>query len=205
VSSAVHIDEERALFLVALDDDDAEKRAAFEHAATCAACTTLLRESTAMMRMIDEELPRLSTAVDPALASRVRAAVLAPAAPRFHFERLAWVLGAIVSGLLILLDGHADEPLAPLLGLHCLRFELLFGAGAFAAGVAVTRLRAARGFGPLEGSVLAMTGALVGQILLRTRCEAHDAALHLLVFHGLGVVLATALGGVAGRLIQRRA
>jgi hypothetical protein len=202
VSEVVHIDEERALFLVALDDDDEDKRAAFAHAESCLACATLLRESTAMLRMIDEEFSQPMAAVDPALAARVRAAVFAPAPARFHFERLAWLLGAIASGLLILLDGRTGEPLAPLLGLHCLRFELLFGAGAFAAGIAVTRLRAARGFGPLQGSVLAMTGALVGQILLRTRCEAHDAALHLLVFHGLGIVLASVLGGLAGRLVQ---
>jgi hypothetical protein len=55
----------------------------------------------------------------------------------------------------------------------------------------------------LRSSVLAMSGALLGQVLLRTRCEAADAALHLLVFHGLGVVLASALGALAGRLVSR--
>jgi len=45
----------------------------------------------------------------------------------------------------------------------------------------------------------------VGQTLLRVRCEAHDAALHLLAFHLLGVVIATALGALAGKFLARPA
>ena len=55
--------------------------------------------------------------------------------------------------------------------------------------------------GPLRASVVAVTGALAGQAVLRMHCEAPGAALHLLAFHLVGVALATALG--AGRLFAR--
>jgi hypothetical protein len=50
---------------------------------------------------------------------------------------------------------------------------------------------------------MAMVGALFGQELLQTRCHAEGAVVHLLLFHALGVVIASLLGGVAGRVARR--
>jgi hypothetical protein len=216
VSVAEHIPAEQALFLVALAEDDPEKRAALSHAAECEACARLLRESTSMLCMLDEQAAPALEPIDARLEARVRAAVLAqPAAAGWaaqllavvqaHWEHFAWLVMGLLSGWLIWHDGKPNRPLEALVGLHCLRYELICASAAFGVGVAATRLTGARALGPLRSSVLAMAGALVGQVLLRTRCEAADAALHLLVFHGLGVVLATALGGLAGRLLQRSA
>jgi hypothetical protein len=203
VSVAEHIAAEQALFLIALEDDDPEKVAALSHAAQCEDCSRLLRESQAMFQLLDAEaaLPPISAQLE----ARVHAAVFAPqpAVGVARLEQIVWLILGLISGLLIWHDGKPGLPLEPLVGLHCLRYELAFAAAAFASGVIVTRLSGARAFGPLRSSVLALSGALVGQVLLRTRCEAADAALHLLVFHGLGVVLASALGALGGRLLSR--
>ena len=203
MSVAEHIAAEQALFLIALEDDDPEKVAALSHAAGCADCSRLLRESRAMFQLLDAETGLEPISVQ--LAARVHAAVFAPqpAVGFARLERIVWVILGAISGLLIWHDGKAGLPLEPMVGLHCLRYELGFAAGAFAAGVIATRVSGARALGPLRSSVLAMSGALVGQVLLRTRCEAADAAVHLLVFHGLGVVLASALGAIGGRLVSR--
>ena len=200
---SAHIADEQALFLVSLDEDDPEKRAALSHAAECEACAKLLRESEAMLRMLDAE-----ASIEPIsmqLEARVHAAVFAPARPTWiaRVEVFAWWALATLSGVLIWHDGQPDRPLEPMVGMHCMRFELLFAAAAFTTGVVIARLRGTRSLGALRGSVLAMSGALLGQVLLRTRCEAPDAALHLLVFNGLGVLLASALGSVAGRWLSR--
>jgi hypothetical protein len=216
VSVAEHIPAEQALFLTALAEDDPEKRAALSHAAQCEACARLLRESTSMLRMLDEQAAPALEPIDARLEARVRAAVLAPptaaglaaqppAAAHARWEHFAWLVMGLLSGWLIWHDGKPNRPLEAMVGLHCLRYELFCAFGALGIGVVATRLSGARALGPLRSSVLAMGGALVGQLLLRTRCEAPDAALHLLAFHGLGVLLATALGGLAGRLLTRPA
>jgi hypothetical protein len=204
VTVAEHIDAESALFLVALDDSDPEKRAALTHAVECASCLRLIQESQAMLQLIDRE-PAL-VEVNAALETRVRAAVFESPRDRRvgRLEYLAWLAGALVSGLMIWLDAKPGEPLYAELGLRCMRFELGFALVALGAGVLWTR-SSGREFGPLRASVVAMTGALTGQALLRIRCEAHDAALHLLAFHLVGVVLATMLGAVAGRLLAKSA
>jgi hypothetical protein len=207
VSVAEHIPAEQALFLIALEEDDPEKRAALAHAAECEACGRLMRDSTALLRLFDEEAAPAHEPIDPQLEARVHAAVFAqePAAGSGHWESLAWVVMGLLSGWLIWHDGKPNRPLEATVGLHCLRYELLCAFAALSVGVVATRLSGARALGPLRSSVFAMAGAVVGQILLRTRCEAPDAALHLLAFHGLGVVLATALGSLAGRLLSRPA
>jgi hypothetical protein len=203
VSVAEHIAAEQALFLIALEDDDPEKVAALSHAAQCADCSRLLRESRAMFELLDAEaaLPPISAQLE----ARMQAAVFAPqpAAGLARLEHIAWLILGLISGVLIWHDGKPGLALEPLVGLHCLRYELGFAAAAFGTGLLATRLSGARALGPLRSSVLAMSGALLGQVLLRTRCEAPDAALHLLVFHGLGVVLASALGALAGQLVSR--
>ena len=122
------------------------------------------------------------------------------------WQYIAWLAGAVCSAWLVWLqaDAVAEAGLYADIGMRCLRMELGFALIAFGAGVLWTR-GALRRFGPLQASVVAMSGALVGQLVLRVRCEAPDAALHLLVFHLLGVVIATVLGGAAGRLLSRAA
>jgi hypothetical protein len=204
VTVAKHIDAESALFLVALDDTDPEKRAAFTHAADCASCLRLIHESQAMLQLIDRESALVE--VDAGLETRVRAALFEGKRERSvgRLEYLAWLAGAFVSGLMIWLDAKPGQPLYAEVGLRCMRFELGFAVIALGAGVLWTR-SSGRELGPLRASVLAMTGALIGQALLRIRCEAHDAALHLLAFHLVGVVIATVLGAVAGRLLPKSA
>ena len=200
---SAHLDKDHALFLVALAEDDPEKRAALAHAEGCAACNALLHEGRAMLVLLDRADEQV--AVEPALEARILESVRSmPAVRRFGWEYLAWVFGGLFSALLILIDGRPDRPLAPEIGLRCARFELVLAGLALCGTLAFMRFSSAR-LGPLRGSVVAMTGALVGQVLLRTRCEAPDAALHLLVFHGLGVVLATALGGAVGLGLARAA
>jgi hypothetical protein len=204
VSVAEHIATERALFVVALDDRDPEKLAALAHAAECALCQRVLREGTAMLQLIDQS-DQLAppAAIDAALEARVRAAVFAAQPERLWIglEHLAWLLGAVASGLLIWLDGRPDRPLYASLGVRCALMEHGFALVSFAVAMLWTR-RAASEYGPLRASVAAMTGALVGQAFLRIDCAAADAALHLLLFHGLGVVVATVLGGLAGRWLS---
>jgi hypothetical protein len=203
VSLAEHIDPESALFLAALDDSDPEKRSALAHALGCASCQRLMRESQSMLQLIDRE-PALAE-VDAALEARIQAAVLGTRrAPGHRFEYLAWLLGALASSFMIWLDAKpaSSQSLYVDVGLRCLRFELVFGGIAFGAGMLVAR-RLGRELDPLRASVLAMTGALAGQALLRMRCEAADAALHLLAFHLVGVLVATALGAGAARLFAK--
>jgi hypothetical protein len=155
-----------------------------------------------MLQLIDRE-PALAE-VDAALEARIQYAVLGSTRKAWggRFEYLAWLLGALVSSFMIWLDGKPAQPLYLELGLRCMRFELVFAGIALGTGVLLTRLRGHE-LGPLRASVVAMTGALAGQAVLRMRCEAPDAALHLLAFHLVGVVLATALGAGAGRLLAK--
>ena len=58
----------------------------------------------------------------------------------------------------------------------------------------------ARELGVAGSALAAMSGALVGQWLLGSLCEAEQTALHLLLFHVAGVAAAALLGGLAGEL-----
>jgi hypothetical protein len=201
-----HISADNALFLVALDESDAEKRSALVHAAQCPSCADLIRESQALLQLVDSE--PLEAEVNAALEARIVSAVFGPAgepAPTTaatRWQYVAWLLGATLSALLIAFDAHAGQALYVEIGLRCLRLELAFSLVAVGAGALWTR-RMARDLGALPASVVAMTGALIGQTVLRVSCEAPHAALHLVVFHFVGVLIATALGGVTGKLLTR--
>jgi hypothetical protein len=193
-----HLDPESSMFLLALDDADAEKRAALLHAQTCSACTQLLQESRLLLERLDAEYSLPS--IDAQLQRSIEAAIAN--APKPLAQRLLpWglLIGALSSLALAFIDGKPGRALEPMLGLRCLRFEQAFALGAFALGFAWTRMRG-REFAAGPAALAAMGGALLGQSLLRVRCEAHDAALHLLVFHVLGVVLASLLGALGARL-----
>jgi hypothetical protein len=193
-----HLSPEGTLFLVALDDADPEKLAALRHAESCRECQLLLRESAQMLDLLDHEALMLPV-IEPQLASRIERAV--HPRRRARWPLVAWLAGAICSGLLAWLDAQPG-PAEVGVGMHCLRFEQAFGLAAFAAG-ALWSGRVTRRFGPVPASVAAMGGALVGQVLLRTRCEAAHAGLHLLAFHVSGVLLATLLGAAAGGMLMR--
>lgn len=208
MTAAQHIQAEQALFLVALDDTDPDKLSALAHAANCKACQRLIRESQAMLQLLDREPAKVE--IDAALEARIHTAVLgsAPqtqsAQTKRPWEYLAWLAGVLASGLLVWLDAQPNSAYYADVGMRCMRFELGLAMVALGAGVIWTR-RAGTEFSPLRASVVAMSGALIGQLLLRVRCEAHDAALHLLLFHLLGVVMAMVLGGVAGKVLHRPA
>jgi hypothetical protein len=198
-----HIDPTSVLALVALPDEDPERRRAWGHATQCPACRALLDEGLAVLRLIDAERtppPPISAA----LKARVKAAVLAQERARSRWEGPALALVSLVSLLLAFFDGHVGRPLALSVGAHCLFYEIAFGM----VPVGSMFLLARRGpieLRPLRIGTFAAGLALFGQLLLRTRCPVHDAGLHLLLFHVSGVVLAALLGmGTARRLPKLR-
>ena len=206
---AEHLDESRVMFLVALSGEDAERRAAEAHIATCDACRALWRESLELLEMLDGASQ--PEPISDALFQRVHAAVAsAQPEPQPWYERFAawgFVLGALASLVLFWLQLGAAIPTELQgkdhgVGWGCLRFELSLAAVAFGFGV-VWAHRLARALGPLQASLAAMSGALVGQWLLESRCEAEQTALHLLLFHVAGVALAAVLGAAAGGLQER--
>jgi predicted anti-sigma-YlaC factor YlaD len=195
--------------LAALSGEDAERRAAEAHIATCDACRALWRESAELLVMLDSAAR--PEPISDALLQRVQAAVSsAQPEPQPWYERLlpwGFVIGALASLGLFWVQLGASVP-AELqgkvhgVGWGCLRFELGLAAVAFGFGV-VWAHRLARELGPLHASLAAMSGALVGQWLLESRCEADQTALHLLLFHVAGVALAAALGAAAGGVSAR--
>lgn len=205
-----HLDESSAMFLVALSGDDAERRAAEAHVATCGQCRAVWQESQQLLVMLDSAAQ--PDPVSPALLQRVHAAVSNAQVEQrpWYARRGAWgfLAGAVASLLLFWSQLGAAVPAElqaqgqPGVGWDCTGFELGLAASAFALGVLWAR-RAAREFGPMQASLIAMSGALVGQWLLESRCEAEQTALHLLVFHVAGVALAALLGAAAGGLHER--
>lgn len=196
-----HIDEPSTLYLVALDPEDPERQAALAHIEGCPRCQALWQQSLSMLELLDAEaeLPPVSDA----WLQRVQLAVAESEAPalRRGTALWGWSIGGLVSALLVWLQVEPGDQLSAGYGLHCMSYELGFGLLAFALGLFASR-RAARVLGPVPASLAAMSGALVGQWMLGARCAAEHTALHLLLFHVAGVVLATLLGAGAGALTR---
>jgi predicted anti-sigma-YlaC factor YlaD len=200
-----HLDESSALFLVALEAQDAERRAAEAHIATCTRCRAVWNESVQLIAMLDGAAR--PEPISAALMQRVHAAVAnaQPEPRRWYAHASLWGLlaGALCSlGLFWARIGAPLPPgveLRPGLSWGCARYELALGAAAFAVGLLWSRA-VARELGPARASLVAMSGALVGQWLLASRCEAEQTALHLLLFHVAGVGLSALLGAAAGGL-----
>jgi hypothetical protein len=134
----------------------------------------------------------------------VRAAVQASApAPAGLVSKLGLLIGALVSLAMLFFEADLSRPLRAGVGLRCFFYEQQFAFLAFAGGVAVGRRYLAQ-FGAWQSAFAAMGGALLGQVLLQTRCEADGAALHLLFFHVGGVLAASLLGALAGRLLPQK-
>lgn len=197
-----HLDESSLLCLAALPADDAQRRAALAHCARCERCAALWQQQLSLLALLDTQAE--PPAVSEMLLRRTQAAVAHAQEHRLQQRRRAWgwLAGAILSLLMLWEELEPGHALSPRIGLHCVGFELAFAAAAFAAGWLWSRA-AARALGPATASLVAMTGALIGQALLSLRCPAEHTALHLLAFHVAGVAVATLAGGLAGSLAQR--
>lgn len=195
-----HLAEDSALFVLALADDDPDKRAAMAHARECSSCQRLLEEGRSLLELFDADAAASQVPIDPAFEARVRAAVFPSASPlRARVAKLGLLLGGLASLLMLALEADVARPLHFEIGVHCLVFEQLVALASLAAGFAVGR-RYLSEFGPWQSALSAMSGALVAQWLLQWGCEAEGAAVHLLLFHAGGVLIASVLGAFAGRL-----
>ena len=196
----MHLAADSALFVLALADDDPEKRAAMAHARECSSCQRLLDEGRAMLELFDADAAAAPVSIDPAFEARVRAAVFPSKNPvRARVAKLGLLLGGLASLLMLALQANVAQPLQFEIGVHCLVFEQLAALASLAAGFVVGRRYLAE-FGPWQSALSAMSGALVAQWLLQWGCEAEGAAVHLLLFHVGGVSIASMLGALAGRL-----
>lgn len=200
---APHFDADRALFVLALADDDPERREALAHARECASCQQVLREAEVMLALFDasgaDELQAAERQITPAFEARVQAAVLGSPRSR-HLSQLALIVGALLSALMVWTRARPEHTAFALEGARCLLYEQTFAAISLGLGLVFGRRYLS--IGPWQGASLAMIGALVGQELLQTRCHADGAVVHLILFHALGVALATVLGSVAGRFAR---
>jgi len=193
-----HVPADRALSIAALEEGDTEKALARSHAAACSDCERLIREGERMVSLLEQSEPPVTVTAD--LTERVRRAVFAPAPAaepaRGRWQPLTWVAGAALSALLIWLDVRPGEVAHAGGGIGCLLFENGY-ALATCAGAAFWARTRGRQIDPWTGSVVGLAGALVGQLFLRTHCQAAHAALHLLTFHLVGVAIGTALGALS--------
>jgi len=189
------------LAVVALGESDPQRVAALKHADECPACAVLLEQSAELLAVIDDSEPALLVRRE--LKQRVERAVWGDRSqPSLVLRWLLSALGMISLGL-VLLDGHLDQPLSAELGIRCLAFETGIGLAPVPLAALLART------GAVRASALHLVGwttgfAVIGQLLLRTRCVAHGAGLHLLAFHVTGIVLAALLGVAAEALIRKR-
>lgn len=199
-----HVSHKRALYVVALAESDPVRREAYAHAATCVSCTRTLRESSELLELIDRSARPM--VVDAQLTARVKQAVFGKvphAQPSLPWPRAMFLLlGAALSAAIAWLDTKPG-PLGSEQGLHCVMFENAYALAACAATALWARTRK-RAVDPWTGSLVGMSGALLGQLLLRTRCDSAHAVVHLFAFHVLGVLIGTALGALATPAITRR-
>lgn len=194
-----HIKPEQSMALMALAEGDPERRAAEAHAASCASCRAHLHEAQTLLSWVDAYAPLPS--VDAALKARVRKVVLTAEAPApWAFSKWGLALGMLLSVLLAWLEGEPGG-LSPRLGLECLLFENVVAVAPFAL-TAYLGVRGRIPLVPLNLAAVSMAGALVGQLVLTVRCEAHGTP-HLFAFHVLGVALAAALGYAASSGLLR--
>jgi hypothetical protein len=204
-----HISEDLALILAALDQDDPERRAALAHAESCPACARLLTRGASVLGLIDAQ--RACAKVDPQLRARILASIdrfqaddeFQQERPGTRWEPIALVIGALLSIALALLDGRERQGLFPDHAPLCIMWQML-GTTLSLSGVRLwAHRRSAWRASALRLAVVAMGGALGGQLWLRIRCPSHDAGLHLFTFHVTGVLLGVLLGWVTARVIRR--
>jgi hypothetical protein len=196
--------------LASLPSDDADRRAAYDHAAACPPCARALREAERLLVVLDGAPPPkppsevvLRRALEAVVAEMDGAkgaerAEMAGSRPRARF----WpALAIAVSALFALFDakGHG---LAWAVGVECLLIEV--GTAAVAVGVAALVIENRAGVGRAPAyAALAAWSAVVAQVYLHFRCPVGHEAAHLVVFHLGGVVLAMLFGPPLGARVAR--
>lgn len=189
-----HLDPQQVLALVALPDGDAERRAAYDHAASCAECRALWREHEAMLLAIDAAFA--PAPISPALSAQIQARVF----PK-RWPRLVLLGSWLVSLLLVFMPSRELGELASALAMHCVLSESAFAAAPL--GIAAWLSRAGRvRLDPLQFAVIGALAGVVGQLWLRDHCPAHGAVLHAFTFHFLGVLAISAAGAALGQRLS---
>jgi hypothetical protein len=196
-----HVSAELALILVALDPDDPERVAALAHAAACPACSQVLRDGEAMLKLLDEQ--SANAEIDPRLRDRILDAVTQEPQHSAHWEHVGLMLVAVLSAWLAWFDGHARTGLYPARGFYCMLWEVL-GAALFLISGQLWAVRNGVRLESAQVALVAMAGGLLGQSFLRWNCPTHDAGLHLLAYHVTGVMLTACIGLVASQFARRR-
>jgi|GEM_PF-5188687 len=200
-----HVSHKRALYVVALAESDPVRRTAYAHAETCVHCARTLRESSELLELIDYSAQPV--AVNEQLTARVKLAVFGEvlhAEPSLRWPRVMFLLlGAALSAVMAWVDAQPGPWFGSDLGVHCVLFENAYALGACVATAVWARTRK-RAVDPWTGSLVGMSGAVLGQILLRTHCDSAHATLHLFAFHVLGVLIGTALGALATPAFTRQ-
>jgi hypothetical protein len=166
---------------------DARRRAAASVAAAAAA-------AVALAGIARERSP---SPADWVLAAVLLALALVLAAAAGRKPGIATGVAAGGAAVAAALTGHAG-PLAAAVGAECVAAELV--AGGAVAGAAWLALR--RGTGapaPLAMAAAAAAGALAGGAALQLTCEAGASALHAVVFHAGGIVLAATIAAAVWR------
>jgi hypothetical protein len=163
-------------------------------------------------RVLEEIAPRPARSVAPSVADSARARSLGSAQqlqaarpPGSGFLGGLRVLFPITASVLLALAAGKSAGLSASIGLDCALVEL--GSAGALLGVFLLLASRAGAARPalLHASRLASiaaTGALIGQVWLHSKCEAHDQGLHLFVFHVGAVLLAAALAPLAGRMLR---
>ena len=194
-----HISEDLALILAVLDPDDPERRAALAHAQSCTACSLRLERAASMLQLIDVDPVHVEA--DPRVKARIFASIdrLEAERPAQRWEPWALAIGALLSSALALLDLRVRAGLFPARAPLCVMW-LMLGATLSVAGVSVWARRWAWQASPLRLGVVALGGALMGQLWLRVRCPTHDAPLHVFTFHLSGVLFAVLLWYLVARV-----
>jgi len=203
VSLSDHLPTDRAMFVLALDVDDPERRAALSHAEQCAQCRELLSEGGLLLGLLDDARPELAEELDPAFEERVHHVVFPKQKPTTYWAYLCLGSGALLSAALAWFAwrGPTAAPgVTRHLGASCFFYEQAFAASAFVLGALYARwyMDEKSTWRPVQSALLTMGGALVGQAILMVRCDAQGSALHLLVSHVFGVASATLLGALVG-------
>lgn len=190
-----HLDEEALLALAAGEAGPVVGQAERTHVQGCADCTRRLVELRALWSLLAQ------THALPAVSPRLRARALS-AAPRGGRARLYAALAIFASAWLSWFDGQAGAPKLASLGWgsHCLGLESAFALLPLVVGAVLSRAGKLR-LEPMRYAAWTMGFAVVGQVVLRSHCRAHDVTAHLFAVHFGGVLLAGAIATGLGRFL----
>jgi len=136
-----------------------------------------------------------------ALGAVVVAFGAATVGSRWARRSIVTALGASI-GLVAL--GATGSGWAAMIGLKCVVVELVAAAAPYGA-LAWLMFKRRLPVTAQAYAAVASAGALAGQATLQLTCKAHGPTGHLVAFHLGGVLLATALGALGGRVLVRRA